>query len=61
MFVSHNADELFRSNMIENPTILYNRCKFKNFSKKKKKKKKGRKNGIPSREIFLHVIISRKN
>ena len=38
MFVSHNADELFRSNMIENPTILYNRCKFKNFSKKKKKK-----------------------
>ena len=40
MFVSHNADELFRSNMIENPTILYNRCKFKNFSKKKKQKKK---------------------
>ena len=39
MFVSHNADELFRSNMIENPTILYNRCKFKNFSNKKKKKK----------------------
>ena len=40
MFVSHNADELFRSNMIENPTIFYNRFKFNNLKKKKKKKRK---------------------
>ena len=59
MFVSHNADELYRSNITKTQPYCITGVNLR--YSPKKQKKNGRKNGIPSREIFLNVIILRKN